>query len=398
MKQRVITRTVWMLSLVSLFTDMASEMLYPVMPLYLKEIGFSMIAIGILEGVAEAVAGLSKGYFGAWSDSIGKRMPFVRWGYGLSASSKSLLALFSNVAWVFLCRTIDRVGKGLRTAPRDALLSDEATSATKGTVFGFHRSMDTVGAMLGPAAALLFLEFFPGQYKQLFMWAFIPGVAAIAFTFLVKEKKTKAITSGKKPFSFKTSFAYLPKASSNYKLLVISLLIFTLFNNSDVFLLLRMKAAGMSDRALIGIYIFYNAVYAALAYPLGRMADKIGLKKVLLCGLVLFAAVYFGMSVFDNWKWFTAMFFLYGCYAAATEGITKAWISNIVPENETGTAIGTFEGFKNIAAMFASFIAGLLWQQFGFTATFLSTAIVSSLVALFIFIRVPGTKMKLREH
>ena len=398
MKQRIITRTVWILSLVSLFTDMGSEMLYPVMPLYLKEIGFSMIAIGILEGVAEAVAGLSKGYFGAWSDSIGKRMPFVRWGYGLSAASKPMLALFSYVPWVFLCRTFDRIGKGLRTGPRDALLSDEATAQTKGRVFGLHRTMDTLGAMIGPAAALLFLHYFPGEYKQLFYWAFIPGVAAIVATFLIKEKKhlttnTSSDSNQKKTFSFKTAFTYLPKASHDYKLLVLPLLVFTLFNSSDVFLLLRIKESGISDTGLIGLYIFYNAVYAALAYPLGSMADKIGLKRILLIGLLLFTGVYFGMSFLNGWMAFAAMFFLYGCYAAATEGIIKAWISNIVSTDETGTAIGTYEGFKNIAAMFASFIAGILWQQFGFAAAFLSTAIVSIIIVLFILIKVRESKM-----
>jgi MFS family permease len=392
MKIRIITRTVWMLSLVSLFTDMASEMLYPVMPLYLKEIGFSMLAIGILEGVAEAVAGLSKGYFGAWSDSIGKRMPFVRSGYGLSALSKPLLALFSYIPWVFFCRTLDRIGKGLRTAPRDALLSDEATPATKARVFGFHRSMDTVGAMIGPAAALAFLWSFPGEYKDLFLWAFIPGVAAIAMTFLVKESRRTATKAARRSFSFKTSFAYLPQAGHQYKMLVIPLLIFTLFNSSDVFLLLRMKEAGLKDTGLIGVYIFFNAVYAALAYPLGSLADKIGLKTILLAGLSLFALVYFGMSVFDNWVLFGLAFFLYGCYAAATEGITKAWISNIVPKAETATAIGTYEGFKNIAAMFASFIAGILWDRFGFAAVFLSTGIVTVIVTVFILIKVPASK------
>lgn len=386
MKHRIITKTVWLLSLVSLFTDMASEMLYPVMPLYLREIGFSMVAIGILEGVAEAVAGLSKGYFGAWSDSIGKRMPFVRSGYGLSALSKPLLALFSYLPWVFFCRTLDRIGKGLRTAPRDALLSDEATPATKARVFGFHRSLDTVGAMLGPAAALLFLYYFPAAYKSLFLWAFIPGVAAIAVTFVIKEKKHEPKT-GKKGFSFATSFKYLPSAGRDYKLLVLPLLVFTLFNSSDVFLLLRMKDAGLSDTALIGVYIFYNAVYAALAYPLGSLADKLGLKKVLLTGLLMFAIVYFGMSFIDGWIGFTAMFLLYGCYAAATEGIAKAWISNVVPKEETATAIGTYEGFRNLAAMAASFIAGLLWQQFGAVVTFISSAIVTMLVILFMSLK-----------
>jgi len=389
MKQRIITKTVWLLSLVSLFTDMASEMLYPVMPLYLKEIGFSMIAIGILEGVAEAVAGLSKGYFGAWSDSIGKRMPFVRWGYGLSAASKPLLALFSFLPWVFFCRTMDRIGKGLRTAPRDALLSDEATTATKARVFGFHRSLDTVGAMLGPAAALLFLHYFPQQYKSLFLWAFIPGVAAIIVTFLIREKK-HIINNAKvrQPFSLKSAFQCLPKAKKDYRLLVLPLLVFALFNSSDVFLLLRMKEAGMSDVALIGVYIFYNAVYAALAYPLGHLADKIGMKKILITGLIFFATVYFGMSISTNWVAFVLMFFLYGCYAAATEGIAKAWISNMVSKEETATAIGTYDGFKNIGAMFASFIAGVLWHNFGAATAFLSTAVVTILVMIFILMKV----------
>jgi MFS family permease len=398
MKQRIITKTVWQLSLVSLFTDMASEMLYPVMPLYLKEIGFSMIAIGILEGVAEAVAGLSKGYFGAWSDSIGKRMPFVRWGYGLSAASKPLLALISWWPWVFFCRTVDRIGKGLRTAPRDALLSDEATPQTKARVFGFHRSLDTVGAMIGPAAALLFLYYFPEHYRQLFIWAFIPGVAAIVMTLAIREKRRihpAGETQVKKAFSFSTSFEYLPRAAGEYKLLVVPLLVFTLFNSSDVFLLLRMKDAGLTDAALIGVYILYNAVYAALAYPFGHLADKLGMKKVLIAGLVLFAGVYLGMTFFNDWIAFSAMFVLYGCYAAATEGISKAWISNVVPKAETATAIGTYEGFRNLSAMMASFIAGILWQQFGAPATFLSTAIVTILTVLFISLRVPAPKKQL---
>ncbi len=398
MKQRIISKTVWMLSLVSLFTDMASEMLYPVMPLYLKEIGFSVISIGILEGVAEAIAGLSKGYFGAWSDSIGKRTPFIRWGYGLSAGSKPLLALFTYAPWVFFCRTIDRIGKGIRTAPRDALLSDEATSATKGRVFGFHRSMDTLGAMIGPSLALLFLYFYPSQYKELFLWALLPGIGAILLTFLVKEKKNvnpdtlpSKKLSTKKPFSFKDSFTYIAKAGKDYKVLVGGLLVFFLFNSSDVFLLLKMKESGMSDTVTIGIYILYNGVYALMAYPLGHAADKIGLKKVLLSGLILFAIVYAGFAFSDSLYAFAALFMLYGIYAAATEGIAKAWISNMADKAETGVAIGSFEGFKNLAAMFASFIAGLLWYQFGAGVTFISTAIITLVVVAFLYFRARTT-------
>src|SRR5947208_1758797 len=172
---KVISRTVLILSMVSLFTDMASEMLYPIMPVYLKSIGFSIVLIGILEGVAEASAGLSKGYFGKLSDNTGKRVPFVQVGYALSTISKPMMAFFVYPLWIFFARTIDRLGKGIRTGARDAILSDEATPQTKGKIFGFHRSMDTVGAVLGPSLALLYLYFHPGDYKVLFYIAFIPG-------------------------------------------------------------------------------------------------------------------------------------------------------------------------------------------------------------------------------
>src|SRR6476469_848472 len=173
---KIINRTVWLLSLVSLFADMASEMLYPVVPVYLKEIGFSVFLIGLLEGVAEFTAGISKGYFGRQSDARGERMPFVRWGYFLSAASKPMMALFIQPLWIFFARTTDRLGKGLRTAPRDALLSQAATPQTKARVFAFHRSLDTLGAVLGPIAALLYLHFFPQRYRPLFFYAFIPGL------------------------------------------------------------------------------------------------------------------------------------------------------------------------------------------------------------------------------
>lgn len=197
---KIINRTVLILSLVSLFADVASEMLYPVIPVYLKEIGFSVLLIGILEGVANFTAGLSKGYFGKLSDEKGLRLPFIKWGYFLSAISKPMLAVFSYPLWIFFSRTVDRLGKGLRTAARDALLSQNATQETKARVFGFHRSMDTLGAAIGPALALLFLIFFPGDYVTVFLLAFIPGMISVALIFLLKEKKAPASTLGKGNF------------------------------------------------------------------------------------------------------------------------------------------------------------------------------------------------------
>ncbi len=386
---KYLTRTVWVLSMVSLCTDVASEMLYPVMPIYLKTIGFSIILIGILEGIAEATAGLSKGYFGKLSDVRGQRLPFIRIGYGLSAFSKPLMAIFTWPLWIFAVRTLDRLGKGLRTSSRDALLSDEATPETKGRVFGFHRAMDTLGAAIGPIIALVFLYFNNGEYITLFYIAFFPGVLAIFLTFLIREK-TKKI-SDKKSVSFFSFLKYWKTASPNYRRIVIGLLIFTLFNSSDVFLLLKIKEAGLNDTWVIGTYIFYNLIYALFSYPLGILADKIGLKTVFIIGLILFAFVYFGFAINSSLYIFFILFFLYGVYSAATEGISKAWISNIADKQDTATAIGTFTAFQSICTMLASTIAGLLWYNFNAKTTFLVTAIVTVVVVLY-FVSIRSVK------
>lgn len=380
---KIITRNVLVLSLVSLFTDVASEMLYPVMPIYLKAIGFSIILIGVLEGFAEATAGLSKGYFGNLSDVKGKRLPFVQAGYALSAISKPMMAMFIFPVWVFLARSIDRLGKGVRTGARDALLSDEATPQTKGRVFGFHRSMDTLGAVIGPLVALLYLAYCPNDYTTLFYVAFFPGIAAILFTFFIKEKNvnTNKIKQSVKLLDF---IKYWRSGSSSYRKLVGALLVFTLFNSSDVFLLLKIKETGYQDTTVIGVYNFYNLIYALFAYPMGVLADKIGMKLVLTVGMLLFSVTYFGMAFSDNKLVFIAMFFIYGVYSAATEGIAKAWITNLCQKENTATAVGTYTAFQSIATMIASSVAGMLWFLFGSSVTFVVTAFASTGVAIFI--------------
>jgi MFS family permease len=373
-----LTRTIWMLSLVSLFTDMASEMLYPVMPLYLKQIGFTIVVIGVLEGVAEAVAGLSKSYFGGLSDRSGKRLPFVQAGYALSAISKPMMALFTSIGWIFSARTIDRLGKGLRTGARDAMLSAEATRETKAEVFGFHRSMDTLGAVMGPALALIWLYYNPGEYKLLFLFAFLPGLVAIAFTLLLKEKRIPA--TGKKTVSLLEGFRYWRHTSPEYRKVAGGLLLFALFNSSDVLLFLKMKDSGHDDATIIGVYIFYNLVYALLAFPMGKLADKIGIRKIFLTGLLFFAVTYTGFAFSGSTTAFLLLFVCYGMYAACTEGVSKAWLTNMVSEKEAATAIGTYTGFQSIAALIASSLAGLIWYHFGPAAAFLSSAVVSLLV------------------
>jgi MFS family permease len=385
---KIITRSIWLLSLVSLFTDVASEMLYPVIPLYLQSIAIPIVLIGVLEGFAEAIAGLSKGYFGKLSDSMGSRLPFVRLGYGLSALAKPLMALWPNAAWIFGVRSLDRLGKGIRTGARDALLSDEATPETKGQVFGFHRSMDTLGAVLGPAIALAYLYYYPGNYKSLFFIALAPGVLSILCTFLLREKQTKT-TTGKKAIPFGVAVTYWRSSSPVFKKLIGALLLFALINSSDMFLLLQIKATGITDTQAIGMYIFYNLVYALAAYPLGVLADKIGLKKIMLFGLCCFAVAYAGMAVSGSMYLYFELFFVYGLYAAATEGISKAWISNITPKTETATAIGCYSGLQSICTLFASTAAGLIWHAWGAQAVFIVSAAITVLIIFYLAWQVP---------
>ncbi|MCB2408562.1 MFS transporter [Hymenobacter lucidus] len=379
---KYLTRTIWLLSLVSLFTDLASEMLYPVMPLYLQSIGFSVVLIGVLEGVAEATAGLSKGYFGQWSDRLGRRLPFVQWGYGLSALSKPMLAVLTAPWWVFLARTTDRLGKGLRTGARDALLSDETTPKNKGRVFGFHRSLDTLGAVLGPVLALLWLAARPGDYRLLFLLAFLPGLAAVGITLAVHEKPKVPSAQPVRPFW--ASFSYWQRAPSSYRRVASGLLVFAFFNSADTFLLLLARQRGLPDATVIGLYIFYNLVYALSALPAGHLSDRLGPRPMLVTGLLLFSLVYAGMTQAHELLVFALLFGLYGLYAAATEGISKAWLSNLCVPADTGAALGTYAGLSSIAALLASALTGLVWQLFGSTAAFGLSAAVAAGVALFL--------------
>ena len=381
---KIINRTVLILSLVSLFADVASEMLYPVVPVYLKEIGFSVLLIGVLEGVANFTAGLSKGYFGKLSDEKGLRLPFVKLGYLLSAISKPMMAAFIYPLWIFFARTVDRLGKGLRTAARDALLSQNATKETKARVFGFHRGMDTLGAAIGPILALLFLMVYPGQYKIVFLIAFVPGIISVALIFLLKEKREPASTLGKG--NFFSFFKYWKIASTDYKRLVTGLLFLALFNSSDLFLILKTREVTGSDQLTIGAYILYNIVFALASYPLGVVADKIGLKKVFFGGLALFALVYFLFGITNSTTLVFTAFFIYGIYAAATEGITKAWITNMAHTTNTATAIGFYTSCESVCALLASIIAGVIWDNFGSTTTFLITSSATvSVIAYFIY-------------
>jgi MFS family permease len=401
---KIITRAVFILSLVSLFADIASEMLYPVIPVYLKEIGFSVFMIGILEGVVNFTAGISKGYFGKLSDEKGVRLPFVKLGYLFSTVSKPLIATFTYPIWIFFVRTLDRLGKGIRTASRDALLSQEATKETKARVFGFHRGMDTVGAAIGPVLALLFLFFNPGEYKTLFYLAFIPGSISVLLIFLLKEKKQPASTLGKG--NFFSFFSYWKIATPAFKKIVPGLLLFAMFNSSDIFLLLITKetigdttislggATFNADSITIAAYIFYNLVYAAASYPMGVLADKLSFRTIIIFGFSLFVIVYGGFAFHPSIPVIFILFIVYGIYAAATEGVIKAWITNLSHHENTATAIGFYTSCESISTLFASIIAGFIWSNFGSFYTFIITALITLLVIVYFLFFVPKKPIK----
>jgi MFS family permease len=392
---RIITRTILILSLVSLFADVASEMLYPIIPVYLKEIGFSVFWIGILEGFVNFTAGISKGYFGKLSDEKGLRLPFVKLGYLLSAISKPLIGFFTATLWIFFVRTLDRLGKGVRVAAKDALLSQEATRETKARVFGFNRSLDTAGATIGPVIALIFLLYYPKDYKTLFYLAFIPGIISVSLLFILKEKKQKASTLEKG--NFFTFFKYWKIATPEYKKLVIGLLVFALFNSSDLFLILKTKEAignntieilntsFDSDTITIAAYVVYNLVWAVGSYPLGILADRIGFKTLFLTGLLLFAFVYTGFAFDPSITTIFILFAVYGVFSAATDGVSKAWITNIAHDKNTATAVGFYTSCQSICTFGASSLAGFIWLKLGSSYTFLITAFISFFVMIYFF-------------
>lgn len=384
MKFKNITKPVVILGLVSFFTDFASEMLYPVTPIFLTSIlGASMSLVGLIEGIAEVTAGLLKGYFGALSDRIGKRSIFIVIGYGLSGLMKSLPGLIVTVPAVIFARVADRIGKGIRTAPRDALLASYANPAINGAggntgaVFGFHRSMDTFGAVAGPIAAIVLLYFFPGKYSWIYLFALIPSVFAIGFTFVVKDNKGTVKSSKKKDYAL-----FWKTSPREYKLLLIFLTAFSLVNSSDVFLILKSKQVANSDTIAILGYVFYNLIYAFASYPIGILADKFGKKNTFIIGLIIFSVVYFGFAMNQNFYLVWLLFALYGIYAASTEGVSKAWVSDLVPDEFRGSAIGLLTMLSSFAVMIGSVLAGFLWDSFGAQVPFLLSSVVSLMIAI----------------
>lgn len=391
---------------ISFFTDFASEMVYPVVPLFLTAaLGAPVAVLGLIEGVAEAIVSVMKGLSGWHSDKLGKRVPYIRLGYGLAALSKPLMALAYAWPMVFLARATDRLGKGLRTTARDAMIADAVDCKIAGRAFGFHRMMDTGGAIVGVLFALLLLKYLPGEYRLIFLIAGVPGLAAVWLTFRLRElckvddpgegcaapeddvqpRVEAAVQAGPVgPMGF----------SSAYWLTLGLLMLFAFANSSDTLLLLRAKNLGWNDTQVILGYLLFNLTYAASAYPLGVLSDRLGRWRMLVGGWALYSAVYFGFSVSARGSiWW--LFPLYGLSMGLTEGVGKALISGHVPVLRKGTALGVFHMGLGLTALASNVVAGLLWDHVSPSAPFRlggAVALVAVVAAAILALRISKAK------
>jgi MFS family permease len=384
-------RPVWLLSWTSFFTDTASEAVYPLMPLFLaRAIGASALSIGIIEGAAEAVNSLLRIVSGHWSDRIRARKPFVIAGYGLSSLVRPLVAFATAWPQVFAVRLTDRVGKGIRGAPRDALLTAWADPATRGYVFGLHRAMDHSGAVFGPLLAALFLWFRPDDYRTLFMLTAIPGLIAVLMLLPVQEAPE---ATGVVPNASSAVTGVAPSFTSGFYRYLTVLFIFALGNSTDAFLLLRLSDAGASSASIPLLWAALHVV-KAVASPLGgALSDRVDRRKVIIAGWLLYGVVYLAFARVTSLGGLIAVFLIYGLYYALTEGGEKAIVADIAPPDARGLAFGWYNGVVGFGSLAASLLFGAIWKQWGASAAF-HTGAALALVAALLLSRLHLTRVR----
>ncbi|MDO8661804.1 MAG: MFS transporter [Candidatus Omnitrophota bacterium] len=354
-----------LLGITSLLTDISSEMVYPILPVYLVSVlGASPAILGLIEGIAESLASLLKVFSGYFSDKVKLRKPFAIFGYAASTLGKFLLFISTGWGYVLLARVVDRFGKGVRVAPRDALIAESSPEGKRGAAFGLHRAMDTAGAAIGVLCAYFLITRYKGEFKNIFLLSLIPAALAVFILFLVKEKKTRPKQAAEK---IKFKWKALDK---RLKLFFIFTFIFTLGNSSNQFLLLRAQNLGNPLPTVILLYLVYNLSYALVAYPASRLSDKIGRKKLLVLGYLFYGLVYLGFAVNKSPHNFWFLFAIYGLYIGFTEGVEKALVSDIAPPELRATAIGLHATLIGIGLFPASLLAGLLWKFIGPQAAF----------------------------
>jgi MFS family permease len=370
-----IPRNVRVLSAVSFFQDAASEMLYPVLPLFVTGVlGAPPSVLGLIEGVAEGTASVGKAVSGRLADRF-KRRPLIAIGYGLSSLAKPLIGLAQGWGLVLGARFFDRVGKGVRTSPRDALIASDTPPELRGAAFGFHRAADTAGAVVGPLIGLALYELLDHELRPLFFVAFVPAAISVALIALVREHPPPAAPDHAKPHG--PAARDLPRP---YWHVVVPLALFGLVNFSDAFIILRAQDLGLGFASIVLAYVLYNVAYAGLSYPAGAISDRIPRRLVFAAGLAVFAIAYVGLGLADSGGWVWLLLPLYGAYTALTDGVGKAWVSDLLPERAMGTGLGYFQGITGGCALVAGIWAGLAWGGDGSTPLVVS-GVVAAVVA-----------------
>ncbi len=370
-----ITRPVWVLSLVSFFADFSGEMVYPIIPLFITgTLAAPAVAVGLVEGVAEGTANLTKLFSGRWSDASGKRKPFVVGGYSLAAAGKAILAIAPVWPVAMIGRSVDRFGKGIRTAPRDAMLADFAAPGYRGRVFGLHRTMDTLGAVVGPLVGLALIALLDGRLRLVIAIAVVPGIISVLVLRWLPEHSAAPGPDGNR-----WQFGKLPKKF--YVLLAITM-VFMIGNSSDAFLILRSKDLGLTTTLVVLAYVAYNLVYAALSFPAGAISDRIPRAWLVVAGWTVFAGVYAGFALAGSKGAVWPLFIIYGAYIALTDGVSKALVADLAPGALRSSAMGLFQGLTGLAALVASVMAGILWDQVSEAAPFALGASCAAVAAI----------------
>ena len=383
-----------MLAAVSLLTDVSSDMIYPLLPAFLTAtLGVSAGFVGVVEGFAESTAAFLKLLSGWWSDRIARRKPFIVAGYGLAALARPLVALASSGPQVIAIRMLDRVGKGLRTAPRDAMLADAAPAGQRGRAFGFHRMADNFGAVLGPLVAFALLRGAEVEVRNVFWLAAIPGVLSVVLLVLLVPERSALSAPASASGGAGAAIAGIPAATpgeiapvhafgGRFWAVLSAILLFALGNSTDAFLLLRAAELGVPMAMVPLIWAMHNAVKSLASTPSGSLSDRVGRRPVLLAGWMMYALVYAGFGVASSAWHAWALFLLYGVVFGLTEGTERALIADLAPPERRGAAFGWFNLAVGLGALPASIIFGVLWNRYGSATAFVTGASLAVAAAL----------------
>ncbi len=369
------------LGLVSLLTDLSSEMIYPLLPVFVTSVlGVGAFALGTIEAVAETTASLLKIASGYIADKTGRRKPIVVIGYSLSSLMKPLIGIATLWQEVLFFRFMDRIGKGVRTSPRDALIADVTDRTISGHAFGFHRAMDHAGAVLGPLVAVLLLKAAGLELRTVFLLAFVPGVfVVLCLLFFVKEQSTPFKKERPSRITNPDEGRVLNR---NFKVFLLSIFLFTLGNSSDAFLLLRLNQEGISASGTALLWSGFHVVKMLATYTGGRLSDRIGRKNMVIIGWLYYSVIYILFAFAEGETVLISIFLAYGIYFGFTEPAERAWVARLVPDSAKGRAYGFFHAIVGIAALPASLFFGLIWERLGYHYAFLAGGVIAALASL----------------